>query len=412
MTMKKSMRTIVWICIISFAAHSGQAQGLESAATDPDQALEEARQLAYEKKYDDARVLLGAVLVNYPEYADVRNLLAKTYSWDGHYETARGYFDQLLAKENSNREVWLAAVNNEIFAKHTDLALRKVNSALEFLPADPDLLALKQKIEASSIPDPDPPEVRSGYELQSGEFSNNMGVFSSVQVFDQVFDSQYSLGMEYIRQEKFGQLIPRITFTNRFGQDGIQYELDAYPKIGKRSYAYVNYGYSGALIFPKHRAGAEYFTMISKTMELSAGVRHLDFRESTATTWTGSIGLYTGNYYMALRPLITPRSNNPTAYFGSVLLRKYGKTADFYLGARINAGVEPESQQVFLGNTLLSESTRYVEIQELLMEYQFSSQGLASLYRTSLGVRRQEFLAEPGSYFWAFTAGIRYLSRF
>lgn len=403
------MRINVLLAFLLCCSVLAVAQDLEIAATDPDKAFLEARELAFAKEYDDARLLLGAILVNFPEYDDVRSLLAKTYSWDGQYDMARGYFDQLISRETDNKEIWVAAINNEIFARNEGAAFSKVNKALEYHPGDAELSALKKRIDG--VLKAKSSALRMHYQ-ETGTFANNLGAFSEVQVFDQVFDTQYSLGMEYIRQEKFGRFIPRIIFANRFGQEGIQYELDAYPKINEKSYAYLNYGFSGSQIFPRHRAGAEIHTMISSSMEVSAGIRHLDFRESTATTYTASLGLYKGNYFIAVRPLITPRNDNPTAYFGSVLIRKYGSASDIWMGATLSAGVEPESQQFFLGNTLLSEATRYVDIQELLLEYQFTDQGLVSLYRASIGVRHQEFLSKPGVYFWAFTAGIRYYSRF
>ena len=152
--------------------------------------------------------------------------------------------------------------------------------------------------------------------------------------------------------------------------------------------------------------------MISKTMEMSAGVRYIDFRESTANMITGSVGLYSGNYYFSARPYLTPRSDAPMGYAGSILARKYGKTGDNYLGLTLSLGVSPESQQLFAGETLLSESLLYVESQQILMEYQFMGKSVANLYKANLGLTRQEFLTQPGTYFLAMTVGFRYNTRF
>jgi len=409
------MRAIVLV-ILMCVTSLGLSQDTEAVITDPDKVFLEARDLAFDNNYEEARPILRAILSEYPEYIDVQNLLAKTYSWEGNYEEARFHFDQIIARDRVNREVWVAAINNEIFARKENKALSKVNKAMEYLPGDPELLALKDRIDRLLQEKSEAILARNKAlrmrNKETGSFANNLGTFSTIQVFDQVFEAQYSLGAEYIRQGQFGRLIPRFTFANRFGQDGIQYELDAYPKIHEKTHAYLNYGYSASPIFMRHRGGAEVYNVLSKSIEMSAGMRYLDFRESTATTFTASLGLYKGNYYISVRPMITPRSDNPTAYFGSVLVRNYGATGDTWMGATLSAGVEPEAQQVFLGNTLLSESTRYVDIQQLLLEYQFTGQRVANLYKVSLGVRHQEFLAEPGSYFWAFTAGIRYFSRF
>lgn len=384
--------------------------------TDPDRAFMTARKIAFEGDYESARPILQDILVEYPEYSDVRNLLAKTYSWEGKYDEARSHFNQITLTDKNNLEVWIADINNELYDANETVAFSKVNTALEYLPNEPELISLKKKINERLLKQAPPTQEQtvalSRRNKETGNFKNLLGLISNVDIFDQVYDARYLAAIEYQYQTKIGKIIPRISYANRFQQTGIQYEIDAYPQIDKRKYLYLNYGFSASNIFPAHRAGVEMYRMISKTMEMSAGVRYIDFRESTATMITGSLGLYSGNYYFSARPYLTPRSDAPMGYAGSILARKYGKTGDNYLGLTLSLGVSPESQQLFAGETLLSESLLYVESQQILMEYQFIGKSVANLYKATLGLTRQEFLSQPGAYFLAMTVGFRYNSRF
>ncbi len=410
--MNKCILFLIVLCIP--LVFFGQENTL--AVTDPDRAFMAARKMAFEGDYEAARPILQDILVKYPEYSDVRNLLAKTYSWEGKYDEARIHFNQITLTDKNNLEVWVANINNELYDANEIVAFSKVNTALEYMPDESELISLKKKIDERLLKQAAPAQEQtvalSRRNKETGDFKNTLGLISSVDIFDQIYDARYLAGIEYQYQTKIGKIKPRISYANRFQQTGIQYEINAYPQIDKRKYLYLNYGYSASNIFPAHRAGVEMYRMISKTMEMSAGLRYIDFRESTASMITGSIGLYSGNYYFSARPYLTPRSDAPMGYAGSILARKYGKTGDNYLGLTLSLGVSPESQQLFAGETLLSESLLYVESQQILMEYQFVGKGLANLYKANLGLTRQEFLSQPGAYFLAMTVGFRYNTRF
>jgi len=410
--MSKCILFLIVLCIP--LVFFGQEDTL--AVTDPDRAFLAARKMAFEGDYEAARPILQDILVEYPEYSDVRNLLAKTYSWEGKYDEARLHFNQITLTDKNNLEVWIANINNELYDANETVAFSKVNTALEYLPNEPELISLKKKIDERLLKQAAPKQEEtvalSRRNKETGDFKNVLGLISNVDIFDQVYDARYLVGIEYQYQTKIGKIIPRISYANRFQQTGIQYEIDAYPQIDKRNYLYLNFGYSSSSIFPSHRAGVEIYKMMSKTMEMSAGLRYIDFRASTATMITGSVGLYSGDYYFSARPYITPRSDAPMGYAGSILARKYGKTGDNYLGLTLSLGVSPESQQLFAGETLLSESLLYVESQQILMEYQFMGKNVANLYKANLGLTRQEFLSQPGAYFLAMTVGFRYNTRF
>jgi YaiO family outer membrane protein len=388
----------------------------------PDKSFFAARDLAFDGKRATARDTLNRILTKYPDYTDVRNLLAKTLSWDGQHKEARKQFNRITSVERKNKEAWLAAVKNEIYAQEYYIALGIANKALTFIKNDEQLLVLKdyahKNIHTKKVEhvekESNKQKTISGVlipiakkdSLESLVYSNQIGISTSFDVFDMTFEPMIYTSIEYKRVTKAGSIIPRINYSNRFQTHGVQYEIDFYPKFSKTFYGYLNYGFSNASIFPKHRVGAELYANLPKGIEVSAGFRFLDFLDTKATIYTGSVGLYSGNYYFSLRPYVVPSDRSDLGFSGELLARRYLKDADNYLGLRAGMGFLPELKQLRNGNELLAETLFYVESQQLQFEYQFTGWMKMNKYKTNLGITRQEFISDSGNYFWAVSAGI------
>ena len=233
-------------------------------------------------------------------------------------------------------------------------------------------------------------------------------VNSAVTIFDQRFDPITTTSIAYKRQTPFGSIIPRINNSNRVGMNGIQLDLDLYPKIAKGFYAYVNYGYSESDLYPNHKMGSDIYYNHKSGVEFSAGGRFINFATKDVKSITNSLGYYKGNYYFSLRSYITPESNNLTRVSGNLLVRKYLKDAENYMGLNVGYGFSPELRQFTSGDQLLAETLLYIESQRLSFEYQFTSKNNLSAYRTNVGVLRQEQSFDPGSYFYSISAGLTY----
>ncbi|MBT8320576.1 MAG: YaiO family outer membrane beta-barrel protein [Eudoraea sp.] len=379
-----------------------------SFSGDPDISFSTAREMAFSGNHQGARDTLKSILSRYPDYTDVRSLLAKTYSWDGAYDDARLQFNRITSKERQNKEVWIAAVKNEIYAENEHIALGLVNKALIHLPDEATLVSLKADVvyrikKKQELPNPS--DDKKGAEIKPTK--NRLEFGNAIDVFDSFYEPMLYASVAYIRETGFGKLIPRINYSNRFNTNGLQYELDVYPKFSKKLHGYLNYGYSSDAIYPTHRAGAELYMNLPKAVEISAGMRYLDFANNSTTILTGSVGLYRGDYYFSLRPYVTP-SNNQTGFSGNLLGRKYFKNKYHYLGVNLGVGYAPELRQLSANNVLLAETLFFIESQQILLEYQFTSGDQEHRYRANLGITRQEYIPSPGSFFWAFSAGMQY----
>jgi YaiO family outer membrane protein len=127
---------------------------------------------------------------------------------------------------------------------------------------------------------------------------------------------------------------------------------------------------------------------------------------------TNSLGLYKGNYYFSLRTYITPKPNKLTRVSGNLVIRKYLRDGENYLGVSGGIGFSPELKQIVLEGTLLAETLLYLESQRLSMEYQFTGKNTPNIYKTRLGIARRELFSEPGSFLFSVSAGLTYKVKF
>ena len=404
------MKGLTRILAIAFllSAGIGWAQPRE-AGYDPDQSYMQARDLAFQGAYGQARDTLAKILADFPGYTDVESLLAKTYSWDGNYDRARRHFNRITSRERTREADWLASVRNEIYAGNTSLAIGLANKGLRYLEESSELEALRDTLlERASRATASKTTLRGREGNGPSDAANYISVSSAAEAFDRVYAPMLYGSVAYQRNTGVGAFIPKINYNDRFGIQGVQYELDLYPRISRELYAYLNYGYSDAEIFPAHQAAAEVYSSFGKALEASLGIRYLDFREQTARLLTGSFGMYRGNYYLNFRPYLSLFPDRKPGVSGSVLARRYLGSPQRYIGMRATYGFNPEIRQLRSGTELLAETLLFVESLDFRFEYQFAPGAGRHRYTAQLGVSRQEFVFESGSFFWAFRGGIRY----
>ena len=409
-----------------------------------------AYNLAGQGNHNSARKLLLQELSENPDNLEARSLLARTYSWIGQYDNARSEFNKITSTKRNNRDVWISAIKNELYAREDATALGLVYKALVHLKSDPEVERLKEialgrirnkkypqlawynqeaviktfEITHSKSKEKFIPKKKEDTETQSTaeiipktpvdkEVQNNrIAINNSFTIFDQRYDPMIYSSISFRRQTSAGSIIPRINYSNRLGKHGIQYDLDFYPKFSKRLYAYINYGYSKASIYPNHKVGGDLYINLPGAIEFSAGGRFINTATQNISVITNSLGYYRGNYYFSLRSYITPRPENLTRVSGNILVRKYLKDAENYLGINIGMGISPELRQLTSGDELLAETFLYIESQRLSFVYQFNSKKTSNIYRAYLGVTRQELAFDSGNFFWGVSTGITYQVKF
>lgn len=197
-----------------------------------------------------------------------------------------------------------------------------------------------------------------------------------------------------------GSLIGRVNAAHRFDQDGVQYEIDAYPRFGGGRYLYVNAGYSAASIFPRWRSGAELYTNLPRATEASLGYRQLRFAGAAPVTlFTGTVGKYTGNHWFSLRPWLYEKSDGVSAS-ATLTGRRYFADAENFVGARLGYGTTPSDRVTASELARTSATTMDVH----------GSRRLAP-HAVAIGTIGHERERLPGALSrtrWTFSGGLRY----
>lgn len=408
------MKNLIYIVIFLFCYSTVAQQKVFNG--DPDSAFEVARNLAFNNQRKQAQDSLSFILTKYPNYHDIRSFLASTYSWDGNYKKAKELFEYVLKKAPDRLDTWEAAIKNELYSEASFSALKMANKALEHFPNNPEILYLKASAEDNSNKKDDalatleailksnPEHEKSSTfkETLKNKMRNNViGISTTIDIYSEVFDPMQLHLLKYVRNTKYGSIHTIVNFGRRFQSNGVQFEVDLYPKITKGLYAYVNFGASNSFLFPDIRYGAELYKSLPNSFEASLGFRALKYSETT-TIYTGSVGWYTGNDYLSFRSYLTP-GDAGSSMSGALTYRKYRSNADNFISAIIGMGFSPEIYPFqFEGN---ESPIVNLSSQKLNLGYYFTSKNNKNAWGIQTGITHQEISFDPGNYFWIYNFG-------
>lgn len=411
------------IIVLIFSMHHGFSQQ-KVFNGDPDVAFKKARDMAFNGKRKQAQDTLRLILTKYPNYLDVRSFLASTYSWDGNYKQSRIEFASILNKNPKRKGDWIAATNNELWGEKPFKAMQLIKKALIHFPRDVDVLYLKAKAQ-EDLGDEDEalqtittlleksPENKKAKNYKEGLVNrlrlNAVGVSYSVDLFGKnARDPMQYLTLKYSRQTKYGSITGKININRRFQKNGIQYEVDMYPRIIKGLYAYVSMGFSNTDLFPSFRAGGELFKSLPNAFEASLGFRSLKFAETTII-YTGSLGWYTGNSYWVFRTYITPGEPG-SSKSGRLTYRKYRSDADNYFTASVGLGFSPEIDRFPINEN--EQAIFDLKSQKLALGYYFTSSTKKNAWGASFSMSHEEKSFSRGSYFLVYSLGVSFRGKF
>jgi YaiO family outer membrane protein len=376
-----------------------------------------ARQRAFSGHRAEARILLKQILRRSPDYVDVRVLLGRTYAWDGKYDSARIELRRALKSNPSSVDAFEALIDNEVWSEHYDAALAAAEEALKHNPNNDELFVRKAtalrhlgrdyealtalaRAEDINPSNPDISDMREQIRSKSMYYSLSLNYTGDK--FSEIYDPMHLAYLQLSRRTPIGSVFARLNYGYRFQTNGIQEEVDFYPRIMTGYYAYLNYGYSASDIFPKHRGGGELYGKLPSSMEGSLGFRYLYFGPgSSVTIYTGSLSLYLGNYYFSLRPYFTPNGSSLSHSF-DLLVRKYFSDADSYLYATGGIGYTPDERDVLLSTGTSGKETYFLKSQNVGVGIQYSL-SIHYVLSASLEETHQELSFSPGNYVYDYT---------
>ena len=225
------------------------------------------------------------------------------------------------------------------------------------------------------------------------------GVDYSYANFQGDIDAWHMGAVSVATKRPTGRFIGRFKLARRFAINGAQAEVEGYPILNAKRYAFFNLGYSPSDIFPDWRSGAEIFQGLPRAYEASLGYRQLRFDGSPVTLFTGAVGRYTGNYWFSLRPYVRERDSGLAATM-TLTARRYGLDADNYIGARAAFGSSPNEEIQFSQLTRTSSMSAGLNASR-------SSPG-KPITTWSVGFEREELTAGRFRNRWEIGGGLRF----
>jgi YaiO family outer membrane protein len=330
-------------------------------AINTDSLFKQAQQLAYSHHYEDSRKLSREVLHLAPAYTDASLLIARTFAWEHQYDSARLALVPLLKVSPPLEEALLLAADVELWSGLPEQALTYVTPGLRANPASIPfqlrkaraLYALKDYKSAANVlttlleQEPQNKEALTMLEeVQEGLRTNSVQAGYQVTTFDDGLDPWHLGSLEYTHQASGVKYVARASYAQRYGDQSVQGEVEAYPEFGKGTYAYLNVGASDQQLFPSFRTGAELYHLFPHKIEASLGARGLFFPDETVVLYTGYIGKYFTKQWVSFRPFLQ-RMNNSWQATGILQLRQYLKHEDEYISLVLATGSVPFEQVGF-----------------------------------------------------------------
>lgn len=319
-----------------------------------------------EKDFESAINLSESIIKEYDNRFDVKIFLANLYAWQKNYDKANEIIEQVYDNYSDSQELYDSWLNILLWKNDYNRLLEIADTAEKNHYNNKYNLSLKRIIAYTELKDY---HKGLGYINENAQLKDSLQIqnlynqllklkqknaFSCYNMVDYIPDNtfQYYGFIDYNRVLGKNNLLIRMNYTNKFDTYDFMPELDYYQNISEGNYIYFNFGYGIRWeLFPKQRAGIEYYTSI-KTWELSLGGRFLNFNNDPVYIITSKIEKYFSRYSLALRPYYSiQEGRNATSVVTSFLI--YGKKPGNYSGIHLAYGNSPDESYNLQGDISL-----------------------------------------------------------
>lgn len=417
--------------LLFYIVDLGLAQEISmSKNTDLDE-FKRARELAFTGERIESRSICYEILKQNPEFHDARILIGRTYAWDKEFKSGRSELQKVLDVDFDNSDAIFALIDLEKWAGDPNKAIFYCEYGLSFFPNEERFLIQKVSLlqdigdETKSVQVLDEllelnPSSAEGLALMKKYKSSRM-IYKAIyqhdyEYFNEPYTRKWHLSsFQLARRNRWGSIIGKVNlgdlisdgesfWSNKVAK---QFEVDAYPRVSPKSYAYLNYGYSPDNLFPRHRAGAELYYKLPKAFEISGGMRFLHFNSDGGNKniyiYTASLGKYYRNYWFSFRTYLTPKNQDVSQSYW-LTARRYFRDSKNYIGLELATGVSPDEPKGIFSSL---DTYRY-KSRKVRLSYQDRLGTDRLLYLLKIGYEQEEYKVDEKRDVFSFSVKLSY----
>ena len=340
---------------------------------------------AHAGNYTEALQRAEQVLTANPERFDVIVFIANIYAWKEDYSIALNYIEEAYTINPQYQELYDSWLNILLWSKNykkipevSELAIKnnypnKYNITLKNAFA---FKALGEYQKGINLIDDNKQFLDSTiveklyFELKMLHKSKAVSVYYSLNFFDNNAINPYHISyIDFAFKYKSHAFIPRLNYANRINKNDFQIELDYYKTFKNGHSLYTNYGMGiRNMLFPKYRAGIEYYLPFFSSFESSFGGRFLYSANYSTIILTGHLSKYYKNLWFSLRPfyVFNDTKNTLTTVCN---IRHYAKNPINYNGLELLYGNTPDESYATTENLLLKNYRIKIEKNVAVLKY-------------------------------------------
>ncbi len=304
------------------------------------------RAYAYSGRYEEALEIFHKMSRAYPGNTDVLLFRSRVESWKKNYPAAVSGYQEVLTLSPGNREALIGLAEVASWQGDYPTAVSLYSQLKEQHPEDPDLhfrlarvylwdgnYARARKLFGQALRlSPDNKDYERALKTASPRWQDRFEIRFEGQ------NESWSDGRSAYLDERLafqipltraGPLVLKIGRAERFGEKETYFDLEFYPRLWKRAYAYLDAAVSPrSAHLPHSQYLVEIYQGISSAWDFSLGYRRMNFSSRPANIYFGSIGRYLGRFLVFLRWYYTPDQKG-AAFSWTANLRTYFSDSNF-----------------------------------------------------------------------------------
>jgi len=324
---------------------------LKSNPRDYDFNLILSRAYAFSGQWEKALILLNKMLAFYPDNKEVLLTQARINTWKKNYDQAESKYQQVLTLEPDNIEALKGIAEVAFLTKDLKRAASLYQMILSREANQPDVYYRLGLISESKKDYAQAKEYfRKALELDPLNKNYILALKRTRQVVKGAMAIWYQFRIENFSDQRNNYLNHRLTLKfkvpsnlatiflscdkiKRFNEWDTQYEIELYPRLWKKAYAFLDLRYSPrAIYYPQTSYAGEIYQSFLSRAEISAGYRRMNFSLKPVSIYLSSVGYYFGNYYSYLRLYYIP-DEFEKSFSWVVNLRRYiSDESYFFIG--------------------------------------------------------------------------------